>query len=72
MSDPLRDLRAKITTRTWCFLESESRATGRDISELVREILSNWSEVRLHAHIEARKLLACEGEAGSASGKVRE
>lgn len=72
MSDPLRDLRAKITTRTWCFLESESRATGRDISELVREILSDWSEVRLHAYIEARKLMASEGDAGSASGKVRE
>ena len=75
MSDPLRDLRAKITTRTWCFLESESRATGKDISELVREILCEWSAVRLHAHIEANKLLVSEGELGSAegiAGKVRE
>lgn len=75
MSDPLRDLRAKITTRTWCFLDGEARATGKDLSELVRDILSEWSEVRLHAHIEAHKLLLSEGELGSAqggSGRMRE
>ena len=75
MSEPLKDLRAKITGRTWCFLESESRATGKDISELVRDILVDWSAVRLHAHIEAQKLLAAEGEtwtAEVASGKTRE
>jgi len=68
----LRDLRAKISARTWCFLESESRATGKDISELVREILGQWSDVRLHAHIEAEKLLAAEGEPGNHRGKRRD
>jgi len=73
MSADLKDLRAKISARTWCFLES--RATGRDMCELVREILGNWAAVRLHAHIEARKLLAAEGEPGigeGRAGKVRE
>lgn len=72
MAADLKDLRAKITARTWCFLESESRATGKDLSELVREILSEWASVRLHAHIEAAKLLAAEGEPGSSSGSLRE
>jgi hypothetical protein len=68
MAADLKDLRAKITARTWCFLESESRATGKELSELVREILSEWAAVRLHAHIEAGKLLAAEGEPGIAAG----
>lgn len=72
MALELKDLRAKITPRTWCFLESESRATGKDISELVREILTDWSDVRLHAHMEAQKLLAAEGEPGITAGKARE
>jgi hypothetical protein len=75
MSADLKDLRTKISARTWCFLESESRASGRDIAELVREILGNWAAVRLHAHIEAQMLLAAEGESGIAqgsAGKLRE
>jgi shikimate kinase len=72
VSAELKDLRAKITARTWCFLESESRATSKDISELVREILSEWSAVRLHAHIEAAKLLAAEGNLGDSEGNPRE
>ena len=75
MAADLKDLRAKITPRTWCFLESESRATGKELSELVRDILSDWASVRLLAHIEARKLLEAEGDPGiaaGASGKTRE
>lgn len=62
MAVELKDLRAKITSRAWCFLESESRATKKDISEIVRDILSDWARVRFHAHIEAQKLLHAEGE----------
>ena len=40
MAADLKDLRAKITPRAWCFLEADSRATGKDIAELVREILA--------------------------------
>jgi len=68
MSAELKDLRAKISARTWCFLESESRATGKDIAELVREILGDWAAIRLVAHIEASKLLHAEGELGIAAG----
>lgn len=69
MSPELKDLRAKITPRTWCFLESESRATGKDISTLVRVILSEWSEVRMHAHLEAQRLLCAEAEYEGMPGK---
>jgi hypothetical protein len=75
MSEPLHDLRTKVSTRTRCFLEAESRATGKDVSELVRVILNDWSAMRLHVHIEAHKLLASEGEpgiAGGIAGSVRE
>jgi len=45
---------------------------SKDISELIRDILTDWSAVRMHAHMEAHKLLAAEGEPGIAAGKVRE
>jgi hypothetical protein len=70
MSVELKDLRAKVTPETWCFLESESRATGKDMAELVREILGTWASVRLHAHIEAEKLLCAEGFAGTPQGRA--
>jgi hypothetical protein len=72
MAAELKDLRAKITALTWCFLESESRARGDDISEIVRQILSEWADERLHAHMEAQRLMASDGIAGSASGNIRE
>jgi hypothetical protein len=74
-ADEYKDLRSKITRRAWCFLESESRATHKDISEIVRTILDTWAETRLQAHIEADKLLRSEGELGNetgASGRRRE
>lgn len=64
MALDLKDLRAKITARTWCFLEGESRATGKEISEVVRDLLDDWAGVRLHAGIESHKLLQAEGELG--------
>lgn len=68
MSAELRDFRAKITDLAWCYLEAEHRATGRDQSEIAREILHEWAEERHRASIEARKLMGAEGT----SGNVRE
>lgn len=39
MSEPLRDLRAKVDTHTWIWLLAESQATGSSVSEIVRLIL---------------------------------
>lgn len=68
MAADLRDFRGKITDLAWCYLEAEHRATGRDQSEIVREILQEWAQERHRASIEARKLMEAEGT----SGNVRE
>lgn len=65
MSAELKDLRGKITSLTWCYLEAEHRASGLDQAEIVREILHAWAERKHKAAIEARKLLAAEGIAGN-------
>ena len=66
MSEPLRDLRAKVHPQTWCVIEAEHRATGRDHSEIVREVLASWAAQRVHAASVLPKLLAVEGIDGKA------
>jgi predicted DNA-binding protein len=44
----LFDLRAKITLPAYQVLDATSRATGRDKSDLVREILDRWAEEEIH------------------------
>jgi len=61
----LKDVRWKITGLAWCYLEAESRSTGRDQSEIARVILHEWAENKHRAAIEAEKLLRGEGIAGS-------
>lgn len=65
-SGDLRDLRAKITPEADQLLEAVSRASGRDKSEIVRDLLHDWSTQKLH---EARLILRFalrEGTDGSA------
>lgn len=38
----LRDVRAKITAESDQMLDAISRASGRDKSELIREVLHEW------------------------------
>jgi len=64
----LEDFRGKITRLTWCYLEAEHRIGGKDQSEIVRDILHEWAELKHRAAIEAQKLLAVKGT----SGNVRE
>lgn len=65
MSAELRDFRGKITELAWCWLEAEHRETGRDQSEIVRELLHDWAESRHRTSIEARKLMQPEGTTGN-------
>jgi predicted DNA-binding protein len=44
----LRDLRAKLDPETDQVLEAVSRATGRDKSALVREVLAQWAKDEVH------------------------
>ena len=64
MSAELKDFRGKITPLAWCYVEAEHRATGLDQSEIVRDILHRWAEVKHGAAIEAQKLLEAEGISG--------
>lgn len=64
MAEPLRDLRAKVDTHTWIWLEAESQATGRDISEIVRGVLQSWADKKFHAANVAQRLMAGEGMKG--------
>ena len=65
MAEPLRDLRAKVHSTTWCAIEAEHRATGRDHSEIVREVLASWAAQRIHAANGLPRLLAGEGIDGN-------
>lgn len=65
MSDAdLRDLRAKITPEADQVLEAISRATGRDKSELVRDVLHEWAGKKLHEARLIHRLATREGSEG--------
>lgn len=64
MAEPLRDVRSKVPAETWCVIEAEHRATGRDHSEIVRDVLHSWASQRLHASSVLQRLLAVEGIGG--------
>ena len=65
MSVDLKDFRCKITPLTWCCIEARHRATGKDHSEIARDVLDQWSRTERYAAIEQRKLLEAEGIAGN-------
>lgn len=68
MSD-LVDLRAKITPRTHAVLSAVSQASGRDISELVREITDLWADERVHEAKVIARVLRSEGIAAAQQGE---
>lgn len=61
MSAELKDLRAKITLETHCWLEAEARATGRDKPEIVREILHQHALRKIREAEILEGLLKAEG-----------
>lgn len=49
MSEELKDLRAKVTKRTDAVLEALNRSSGRDKSEIAREVLDKWAADQIHS-----------------------
>lgn len=64
MSAELRDLRAKVTVETDAALDAASKTSGKDRSEIVREVLHGWAldEIRRATLLNAR--LRAEGIGG--------
>ena len=68
MSD-LRDCRAKLTSESDQMLEAVSRASGRDKSELVREIVHAWYLEKFREHqMIGRFFRESKGSAGAPRG----
>jgi len=68
MSEPLKDLRAKVTPETAAVLEGIHRATGQDISEIVRGVLHVWASEKITELSMVHKMLQAEGLPGIAQG----
>ena len=68
MSVDLKDLRAKVTPETDAVLEGIARATGRDRSEIVREVLHRWAASEIDKASMVHRMLKAEGLPGIAQG----
>lgn len=68
MSIELKDYRGRITPEADCVLEAESRSTGKDRQEIVREILHAWAMSRIHGATVLHNLLRAEGLGGIGGG----
>lgn len=72
MSLPLIDFRGKVSVETHVALEALSRATGRDKSEIARDVLHAWASEQLHAASIMQRLAAAEGVSAACQGMMRE
>ena len=61
MSLPLIDLRAKISAEADAVLEAVQRATGKDKSEIVRDVLHKWAVAEIHGANVLQGILKREG-----------
>lgn len=64
MSEPLRDVRTKIAPAAWAMLEAESRTTGREQAEILRELIHRWAEEKQRFVTVAQRLLKATGHEG--------
>lgn len=68
MSLPLIDLRAKVTAEADAVLEAVHRSTGKDKSEVVRDVLYRWALQEIHAASVLQSILQREGLGGASEG----
>lgn len=72
MSEALKDFRGKVTPETDAVLEALNRATGRDKSEIAREVLHSWATEQLEAARLMVRFAACEGRRRESRGAAGE
>jgi hypothetical protein len=68
MTIPLIDLRAKVTIEADAVLEAIHRSTGKDKSEIVRDVLHKWAMTEIHASNVLNSILKREGLLGAFEG----
>ena len=68
MSLPLIDLRAKVTAEADAVLEAVHRSTGKDKSDVVRDVLHRWALQEIHAASVLQSILQREGLGGASEG----
>lgn len=69
----LRDARTKLTYVSDQMLEAVSRSTGKDKSELIREIVHEWYEIKWREHqMIGRFFREREGAAEAPEGDIPE
>ena len=68
MSLPLIDARIKITPATDSVLDTQQKLTGRDKSEMMRDVLHKWAEKEIKALIFLRADLKDKGILGDYEG----
>lgn len=66
----LKDFRGKVTPETDAVLEAMNRVTGRDRSEIAREVLHKWASEQIHLAIVIDQRLRAEGLRSLAEGAV--
>ncbi len=68
MAIELKDFRGKITPEADAALEAVSRVTGRDRSEIVRELVHEWALQKISEASVLHRLLQAEGLTGIGDG----
>lgn len=68
MAEELRDLRAKISVESDAILDAVSRVTGRDRSEIVRDVLHKWAVEQIELATVIRQRLKAEGITAAPEG----
>lgn len=72
MSAELRDCRTKITAEADVALEAAARISGKDKSEIVRDVLHRWALDEIRKATVMHRLLMAEGLPGAVEGSQAE
>jgi hypothetical protein len=62
------DLRAKISRKAHNVLHAKSLTSGRDMQEILREVLDRWAADEIHAATVLTRLARGEGVMGESEG----
>ena len=70
MSLDLKDFRGKLTPRSWCVASAVAQVKGRDVAEVIREVIDAWAAEQIEIQSVANRLLRVEGLAAAERGRL--